>query len=483
MQGPSHEPVAIFGMVSMLLLASAAPFALPVLTESGDAVRPAATPPGGSDPGLTPVANGSGPTATTGPTSTDRVSAGPATAAVDCGPADEAQQTPAGGGGGATGDGVAVAVVDPSGFAVDDPAVADQVAATASFDQRGDLGIRNDGRNRHGTASARLVARTAPDASLYLANFRTAHDFTRAVEWAIDRDVDVLVAPTVFYAKPNDGTAPVSRAVSKAAEAGITVVVPTGNVADRHWEGTYDGGGAVEFAPNDTRLYLSGDAGRAELWLWWNRSDDDRRHDFSVALYRETDDGPERIAESEEYPVGPVGTNQVLTEKVRTNDLLSDTIGNGTYFVRIEGPPNATHRVELVVPTHRLERPTARGSLVAPATADRRGVVAVGAGQRATGRPTARSGRGPTNDGRLGIDLLAPATAGGEQPFTGSSAAASRVGGVAALVTERNPSLSPTEVEAVLAATADGEGASLGAGHGMLDAEAALACAGQLEDG
>jgi hypothetical protein len=377
-------------MVAVLLVASIAPFTLPVLraasaddvgTQAGPDTPTSAAPvdtlaPGGPTDTATP----GGPTDTVTPGDT-ATPGGPTTTTPDSAPAINSATPPPGdrdvrcdttGGtptGGATGDGVSVAVIDPTGFAVDDPAIEDQVAATASFAQGADLNVPNGGRNRHGTASARVVAREAPGASLYLANFRTAYDFERAVEWAIERDVDVVVAPTVFYAKHNDGSSPVSEAVTAATEAGVAVVVPTGNVAEHHWEDVYTGGGTVQFEPGDTRMYLRGDGDRVRLWLWWNRSDDVDPNAFSAVLYRETDDGTRPVASSEDYPVGPVGTNQVLTEEVRTNDLLDHAVENGSYFVRIEGPPNETHRVELVVPTHRLERPSARGSVMAPATA------------------------------------------------------------------------------------------------------------------
>lgn len=473
MTGPRREPVVIFGMVTALLAASVAPFAMPVLwvPGGGGQVGPTTPTPSEATPG------GDAPTATAA-TATTPAGSGTSTAAtptplpVDCTGAGTA--TP---GGDDRGEGVAVAVLDPTGFDVDDPALDGRVAATASFAQGEDLEVGNGGADGHGTASARVLARQAPGASLYLANFRTAYDFERAVQWALEQDVDVLVAPTVFHAKPDDGSAPVSEAVAAAAAAGVTVVVPTGNAARNHWEGRYDGNGTVAFAPGDTRMYLEDGGGHVEAWLWWNRSDDVDENAFSAVLYRDTDDGSRRVATSKDYPVGPVGTNQVLTEAVPTNDLLSSDVDDGTYFLRIEGPPDEHHRVELVVPTHRLERPTGTGSIEAPATADAPGVVAVGAVDPGTGDPLATSGRGPTSDGRVGVDVLAPPSPPGTARYTGTSMAAAYVGGVAAAVTAADPSLSPGETEALLAATAGGENRSLAAGWGPVDPGAALACA------
>ena len=393
-----------------------------------------------------------------------------------------------------TGANVTVAVLDPTGFDVDDPRVRDSVAGTASFAARGESSVGNDGFDQHGTASATLVTRVAPDADLLLANFRTAYDFTRAVEWALDRGADVVVAPTVFYAKPDDGSAPVSRAVADAADAGVPVtttattalgagvpvVVPTGNAAQRHWAGTHDGGEWVEFGDGRTRISLQGSSERVRLWLWWNESDAGD-HNVTIHLYEETDNGSRQVARSRAYPRGPVGTNQVLAESVETNDLLSQSVPDGTYHVRVSAPANATHRLELVSTTHRFADPEPRQSIAAPATARAPGVVAVGAASSGERRPMDRSGRGPTNDGRPGIDLLAPGATpvGSGLSFTGTSAAAAYTGGVAALLQEVDPGITPGETERTLEASAtpvDGN-RTLAAGHGLLDADDGVACA------
>jgi hypothetical protein len=485
MTGSAREPVAIFGMVAALLTASVVPFAVPVLWAPGatggvTVESPTPTP---SSPAPTPE-GGDGGTATPGtatPTPTgggyhrpvvNTATPPPADLAVECTASGTTAPT-----GSDRGDGVDVAVLDPTGFDVEDPLLEDRVVATASFSRDESLDVDNGGANGHGTASARVVASQAPGASLHLANFRTALDFERAVEWAIEQDVDVIVAPTVFHAKPDDGTAPVSRAVAEAAAAGVTVVVPTGNAAKNHWEGGYDGNGTVAFEPGDTRLYLEGGGDRVEAWLWWNRSDDVDEDAFSIVLYRDTNNGTRRIAASSDYPVGPVGTNQELSEQVPTNGLLSRGVDDGTYFLRIEGPADEVHRVELVVPTHSLARPTTAGSIAAPATADAPGVVAVGAADPDTGEPLPTSGRGPTNDGRVGVDVLAPPSPAGAGRFTGTSMAAAYTGGVAAAMAAANRSLSPDRTERVLAATADGENRTMAAGWGTVDPEAAIACA------
>lgn len=494
-----RETVVVFGVLVGLIGATVIPFALPVLQPAVQGSTPTPTParaksePAAVSP-ATPTATAETSARTTPSTETRTHTPRPQPQAtlgspdISCGtqsatglpdsyPISVAGQE-------VTGDGVSVAVIDPSGFDIDDPRIADGVMATKSFYSRESRTIRNGGSNHHGTESAALVSRVAADADLYLANFQTAVDFTDAIDWAIERDVDVIVAPVAFYAKPNDGSSPVARAVTKALDAGIPVVVPTGNVATKHWEGTYTGGGWLEFEPDDTRLYLRGDDRAVQVWLWWNETAESGPNDFRVVLYEDSGGSSTRIAESNDYPKGPVGTNQVLFEKIRTNNFLAETIENGTYYLRIKGPSDVTHRIELVAASHPLEDPVMNGSLMAPATA-KGSVIAVGAARRAGDGPLKSSSRGPTNDGRIGIDVMAPGTFSGPSgaTFTGTSAASAYTGGVVALLSEVNPGLTPGRTEAIVQATADpvvNGTDSLATGYGMVDPDHVLSCGRNL---
>lgn len=386
-----------------------------------------------------------------------------------------------------TGKNVDVAVIDPSGYDVEDPRIKGNIVNTQSFASVGDLSINNKGINQHGTESAATVTRVAPDANLHLVNFQKSRDFTRTIDWAIDQDVDVIVAPVSFYAKPNDGTSPVSKAVSKATEAGIPVIVPAGNSANQHWEGTHEGGSILEFQSNDSRLYLQGSDRPVQIWLWWNQSQSENQHNFKVVLYKDLGETSKRIATSNDYPKGPITTNQVLFEKIKTNSVLSKSIGNGTYYIQIEfdvnEPETPVHQVELVSTAHRLETSVFNGSIAAPATA-RGEVIAVGAADGITGEPLQNTAWGPTNDGRLGIDVIAPGTAVAPNgvSFTGTSAASAYAGGVVALMKEVDPSLPPAKIEAILQATAspvNPEGVDVRSGHGLIHPRSALSCISQ----
>lgn len=469
------ERLLLAGVVGSLLLATITPFALPLLTSDTPADSAgtdfADRAPGWDSPGRigpTGAAPGDGLPILSGTSASQSLCRNVTVTATTRIPNSST----------AAAANVSVAIIDRSGFDRDDRRFSDQVVANRTF-RRGD-GIDRERDTRHGTASAATVARFAPDADLSLASFDTAADFTRAVEWAVDNDVDVIVAPVAFHAKPNDGSAPVSQTVSEAASKGIPVIVPTGNAARSHWEGTYNGtaGRWLEFSPGDTRMYLRGESRRIQTWLWWNRSDAAERHRFDVVLYREDGNSSERVGVSKDYPRGPVGTNQVLFERIRSNNLLSFDAERGTYYVRVRGPPNVTHQVELVSVRRQLEAPTPTGSLVAPATAREPGVIAVGAGDTTSGEPMRLSGRGPTTDGRPGIDILAPGSVetGSGEPFTGTSAAAAYTGGVVARMKALDPALTPRQTEQALEATATGANDSLAGGSGLLSPRAAVRC-------
>lgn len=381
----------------------------------------------------------------------------PSGVAADGGPADDNASVPDAAISrlhetGYTGDGVSVGVVDVTGFRTDHPALRSTVAATRSF---GDGDARRMG---HGTAAAAVAARVAPDADLYLASFDDAAGYRAAVEWLADEDVDVIVTPVSFFGRPGDGSAPVSRAATDAVQRGSVFVAPAGNVAGGHWTGRYDrvADGRLRFA-GGTRNYLQGGAGRVRAWLSWRGSGGA----YALELYRTDGRRSELVARS--TPVDGVPRTQRLA--VRTDP--------GTHYLVVRGPSNATgDRLRLTSPTSRFQFGDAAGSVVAPATAQ--GVLAVGAYDRDARRIQPFSARGPTRDGRLGLDVVAPddtAAVGVEADVVGTSVAAPYAAGVAALALDADPGLTPRAVETRLEASATDvgpPGVDSAAGYGLV---------------
>lgn len=344
---------------------------------------------------------------------------------------------------GVTGENVTVAVLDPTGFDTDHPALAGRVAAARAFASGED--VENGGRNDHGTGAAAVVARAAPAAELYLASFDTADGYVAAVDWLVRQDVDVIVAPLGFYGKWGDGNSRVARAAAAAVDRGVVFVAPAGNLGRSHWRG--------DFSPNESgvhqfrggpRNFLLGDEGRVSLWLSWSGGPPDAS--FDLELYRTNGTAARLVARSQPYP----------GDAVPNARIVADVDAAGTYYVVVRGPPAAAGtRIALSSPTHRLQYRTRARSVVAPATAEP--VVAVGAYDQGADRVAPFSSAGPVGDGRAGVDVVAPArqnVSAPPVPFEGSSAAAAYVAGVAALVLDVESSLSPATVEGILRTTA-----------------------------
>jgi len=367
---------------------------------------------------------------------------------------------------GVTGENVTVGVVDVTGFDPDHPALRSQVAATRAFAPQET--VRNGGRHGHGTAAASLVTTVAPDADLYLASFDTAAQYESALAWLRSADVDVVVAPVSFYGTPGDGSARVAQVADRVATDDTVVVAPAGNLAQGHWTGRYDGvsDGKLRFE-GGTRNYLRGNDSRdLTVWLSWDRERADE--DYTAELYRTNGSTANLVARSRPYEADHV-----------PNERISARLAGGTYFLVVRGPANATGTsLRLSSPTHALQYRTEGGSIVAPATAE--SVLAVGASEYATGRVEPFSSRGPTADGRRGVDVVAPdgfRAASRPDGFVGSSAAAPYVAGIAALVLDANPDLDREAVERIVEASAIdvGEpGPDPAAGHGRVDAASAV---------
>jgi hypothetical protein len=390
---------------------------------------------------------------------------------------------------GVTGAGVDVGVVDVTGFDVDDPAIDGQVRAARSFAPDG--GVADGGRSRHGTAVAATVAATAPDARLTLATFDRPAGFARAVAWLVDRDVDVIVAPVAVYGAAGDGTSTTARAAARAARAGVVVVAPTGNLAGGHWGGRSRPGpdGRLRFGPRDgpTRLWLSpparaGDRTRGRLTAWLSvprrqGSDDSlvagadapAGSSLELVVYRANASGSRVVATSTPAPeVGPG------IERLRAD------LRPGQHYLAVRGGAGARPETRLTVasPTHDLSPARPAGSVVAPATARAGGVLAVGA--TGPGGVAGYSSRGPTADGRLGVDVVGSTArwpAVGADAGAGTSAAAASVGGTVALVRGATPGLAPAEVELVVRSTARDVGRvgpDVAAGHGRVQPRPAV---------
>jgi len=387
---------------------------------------------------------------------------------------------------GITGAGVDVGVVDLF-FDPSNPEIAANVVAYRSFTD----GLETPwtpppaDADQHGTAVAEVVVDVAPDARIHFAQATDPVAFRAALDWLVDEQgVDVVTSSLAWTEGPLDGTGALDRAVAAEWAGGVPVVVAAGNSADKHWRGPFrdaDGDGFHEFEGARELASIHGGVplpagvllGATLQWDDWEGSPDAYR---LLVFERQPD-----------------GTQVLVAEPPRDPGSVDPSINFGAPLPRDTGPLSfAIHRgteagddvVELWAIKAPLQGAVAERSLLSPGTS--RAVVAVGAYNHADGRLEYYSSQGPTTDGRRGIDVVSPTrvtnsvygdVSRGEPGFWGTSAASPHVAGVAALLLQADPTLTPDELERTLHGTARDTGPAgpdPATGYGYLDAYAAV---------
>jgi hypothetical protein len=370
--------------------------------------------------------------------------------------------------------------------------------------------FRADGNinaDAEGTAILEIVYDIAPGAQLFFANFDTGLAFIQAVNWLADAaggpnprrgtpgGVDIIVEDIVFFnAGPYDGSSSVSQALSEAVSRGVVVFTAVGNQAHSHYQGLFtdtDGDILHEFdvSLGQPRVDNAGETLNVTLqpgetlvlFLQWNDPWGASSSDYDLCVYDPPDLPTSPILCSTTRQNGQNNPAEFLA--VRRTASTPGTLGVGIMNVQGQAPPRLLDlfivggvQNEFVVPDHSV-----------PNGGDAVGVPSVGAVHWQT--PTVLesfSSRGPTNDGRVKPEVVAPdgvsVTGAGGFPttFFGTSAAVPHAGAVAALMLEANPGLTPTRIQDILEQTAAPLGSPIpnsDAGFGRIDALAAVPAA------
>lgn len=343
-----------------------------------------------------------------------------------------------------------------------------------------------EGRNAYGnpTNHGELVAQTvydyAPKARYIFVNYRTTDDFVAAVEWLATRPVDIVVHSNSFITGPFDGSSVAAQAVDRAAARGVLWFNSAGNYRQKHWGGAWndsDGDGVHEFTAPDGGMFYRQAGSPLTFALSW-RSPGDRASDLNLYVDRRTDDGAGWVA------VAGSANRQTIAGAPGSERIVGySPPSDGFFRVRIErasGPPPAS---DMTLFTRELDMAVMGGGPGSsiPTPGDAAGAVAVGATDwRGLEALRPYSSVGPTDDGRIKPDLVAPtdtsiASVGGTRLVGGTSNAAPNAAGAAAVfmaaVRRSGRTVGAADVRAYLTANAFDLGApgpDMEYGHGRV---------------
>ena len=328
---------------------------------------------------------------------------------------------------------------------------------TRSFDAAYGLAGRNAYGNltNHGELVAQTVFDYAPKARYIFVNYHTEQDFQAAVDWIIQRHPDMVVHSNSFLEGPFDGTGDAAQAVDRAAASGIAWLNSAGNYAEKHWQGPWadvnqDG---VHDWPADGWTFEMGANSPITFALSWNQDPGAEVTDLDLVLEHLDGGTWTEVAASRDDQVAGARSAERFT------NYLSPT--GGTFRLRVvlaAGPPPGGDLTlfSREVTLEALGDP-APGSVPTPGDAE--GSITVGAVDWRNDVLKTYSSRGPTDDGRIKPDIVAPTgtrvlTATGPKSVGGTSNAAPNAAGALALLLGSQRSagmpLDPVSAKAVL---------------------------------
>ena len=295
----------------------------------------------------------------------------------------------------------------------------------------------------HGSACAEIVHDIAPDAEIYLYKVGNLVSLENAKDAAIQEGLDIVTVSMGWSWGTGfgDGTGRACEIVDDAFQNNVLWVNAAGNYAQRQISALLsdsDGDAFHNFEGEDEIVNLKnvqvGD--EIEAWLTWNEWPL-TSHDYDLLLVKIEADGSTEIIERAD-------TKQLQSYPVER--LIYTVRESGKYGFAIWRAPDAKVTLfKLISENHNLDGPVSiRGSVGIPG--DARGALTVGAlwhRNWTTGPIDSYSSQGPTFDGRVKPDLVAPAGVStmsySPDPYFGTSAATPHVAGAAALLKSADP--------------------------------------------
>ena len=357
---------------------------------------------------------------------------------------------------GSTGAGVKIAIVDLGFIGLASTIAAGEIpASTVKVLLSGQTGASFlESVTNHGCGVTEHVADMAPGAQLYCIRVRDEVDLQNAATYCKNNGIRIA-NHSVGWVNSSyyDGSGPISSIINTSATSGnVLWCIAAGNEADRHWRGTWtdaDNDGFLDLG-NGVEDYLTmigSESYPVQLFLNWNQYGHSVT-DLDLYVYNSSN---QVVANSVAFQSG----TQLPTESVS----FTYSAAQAPYRIRVYHytGPTAGLDVTLFSFNHSFTAAVPSSSLMDPACAP--GAFAVGAIAQsvyAQANPPLEyySSQGPTNDGRLKPDISAPdgttSKTYGFQGSFGTSFASPTTAGAAALILQRNPSLSTAQLGAAL---------------------------------
>jgi subtilisin family serine protease len=351
--------------------------------------------------------------------------------------------------------------------------ISDGIDHVADAQRSGDLpnvtvpggGCRR-GSGDEGTALLEIVHDLAPGAQLLFAGPQDSFEMIQAVQCLTAAGADVIVDDLGFFAEPYFQDGPVAAAVLRAVQAGVSYHSSAGNEALQHVEQDFvatPNSTLHDFAAgagDNTNTVVVPPGGTLTCILEWNDPFGASANDYDLFLL---DENMRPIAASDDLQVGAQDPIEAISV---ANVGNSNAVAN---VVIDRFGQSAPRRLELFcLGASSLEHVTPDGSIIGhPALGEVVSVAAIDVADPGLDEVESFSSRGPARidfparvdrakPDLAGFDGVSISNAGGFPAcppfcaFFGTSAASPHTAGVAALLLQQNPSMTPSAVQAAL---------------------------------